>query len=136
MDNFVVASGWIMRRRYDNAEQTPKKDRMDYLEYRTDLAYHLIHNQTPEEDIDEVDILPLPVPSKKHVNIPLDIQRKTAAKHMPMIPDNKDHRCRFPGCDSKKARMQCSTCKGMYGSEEVKHIHCGRPHMGTADLRA
>ncbi|KAG8256387.1 hypothetical protein J6590_069559 [Homalodisca vitripennis] len=28
---------------------------------------------------------------------------------MPMIPDNKDHRCRFPGCDSKKARMQCST---------------------------
>lgn len=97
-----------MRRRYDDMENTPKKNRLDYLEYKTDLAYYLIHQLVQE--IDEMEFLPLPGPSR-HVPIPLDVHRKHAAKHVPMIPGNKDHRCRFPGYVSKKARMQCSTCK-------------------------
>lgn len=36
--DFVVASSWIMRMRYEDMESTPKKDRLDYLEYKTDLA--------------------------------------------------------------------------------------------------
>lgn len=113
MVDFAVASGWILRRRYDSQEQTPKRDRFDYLEYRADLSHHLLNaiEEIEEEDDFGVAALGHPGTSKTHVPLPHDALRKCSAKHMPQILDAKEHRCRFPGCTSKKARMQCSTCK-------------------------
>lgn len=42
MIDFVIAAGWIYLRRVQAAEQTPKKDLIDQLDYKIELADRLL----------------------------------------------------------------------------------------------
>lgn len=113
MIDFVVAAGWLERRRKDNVEGTARKDRFDYLDFRSDLAYKLLNLQnTDDEDAMSVDEEPNNRPVwKKKTPLPHEALRKKASLHMPEWPaDGKPSRCRLPGCKSPKCRIKCTTC--------------------------
>lgn len=110
--DFAAAAGWLERRRADEAERTPKKDRFDYLDFRADLAYQLL-NSVPEEDMMSIeeDVYDIPNPPARVTPLPHDSVRTKNILHLPELPpDAKPSRCRLPGCKSPKCRVKCSTC--------------------------
>lgn len=82
--DFVVAAGWLERRRKDNVEGTARKDRFDYLDFRSDLAYKLLNLQnTDDEDTMPEDEEPNNRPGwKKKTPLPHEALRKKGYLHM------------------------------------------------------
>lgn len=118
MIDFVVAAGWLTRRRVEVADNTPKKDRTDLLSYKTDLADRLLQGQVEvfrdDDEDDGNEILPeTPPKRRKPTPLPHDLQRTSGVRHMPELvsASTTRHRCRVPGCNSTNARFFCTTCK-------------------------
>ncbi|KAG8289902.1 hypothetical protein J6590_095024 [Homalodisca vitripennis] len=86
-------------------EEKPKKDQMDQLMYKTDLADHLLLAAEENEE-DGIEELPIPATKrKKKTPLPSDAKLPTGVKHMPQLVHNSTtrHRCRLQGCKSTNA---------------------------------
>lgn len=119
--DFALVAAWIMYRRQQKQQNTPKRDQLDSFEFRRRVAEHLVYSTTTtdpavavyelvESDEEEEE---RPIRKKKRtIPQPPAELRKSMALHLPTIPDaEKCFRCRMPGCKSNRARFQCSTCK-------------------------
>lgn len=119
MIDFVIAAGWIYLRRVQAAEQTPKKDLIDQLDYKIELADRLLLGTVPAPRVDESseeapEEDPGPKQKKKRpAHFPQHDRRTSEAKHLPELNPSSStrHRCRLPGCSSNNARFFCTTCK-------------------------
>lgn len=112
--DFAIAAGWIEYRRHQRSLGTPKKDVLDLMNFKEEYAEFLIHgHKVVEEDSDPDYVCTIPPPRKQpRVAHPPDALRTKNILHIPEIPTPaKKNRCRFPGCGSNGARVQCSTCK-------------------------
>lgn len=113
--DFSLAASWIEYRRDQKALHMPKKDILDYLEFRVKVEEHLIHSEETTDTDSDPDFEPEGPPvkhPKATVPHPPDALRKKKVLHMPEFtnPPTKN-RCRLPGCNANKARIRCSTCK-------------------------
>lgn len=114
--DFSLAAGWIERKRAEESEGVPKKDRFDLLDFKIDVAHSLL-NWTPPSNITPPSLEPTDesgTSNKKRKTTPLPHAslRTTGALHLPEIPqESKLSRCRFPGCSNQKCRFMCVTCK-------------------------
>ncbi|CAK1588731.1 unnamed protein product [Parnassius mnemosyne] len=118
--DFAAAAGWLVYRNEAKLLECPKKNILDYLEFKVQIAnsllyftpareqIHIIHEVDSDDSTEEAQPW-----SRKRKCIPQPpVQLMTAmAGHLPLIDEQNDnHRCRMPGCKSKKARVFCSTC--------------------------
>ncbi|CAG4987625.1 unnamed protein product, partial [Parnassius apollo] len=120
-NSIIEAAGWLVYRKEAEILDTPKKDTLDYLEFKAEIANSLLYFTPAREQIhlyEEVDDVPAEASqtSRKRKYVPQPpLQLRTAMSgHLPMIDNESgDHRCRFPGFKSNKPRVYCSTC-GMH----------------------
>lgn len=117
MIDFALAAAWIEHRRAEAAERTPRREKLDCLGFRVDVAHSLMNAEiqvSNDEDGGEDEGAGKILSEKRKAVTPLphDNLRKKKAEHMPEIPEGgKPSRCRFPGCQSPKCRVMCTTCK-------------------------
>lgn len=108
-----------LHRRYEAGIETPKRDKVDQLAYKTIIADQLLTHEYVDNGAVEVEdgIEELPLPEagvakkrKKPTPLPSDATRTTGVKHMPQLVETSTvrHRCRFPGCKSNNARFFCN----------------------------
>ena len=116
--DFALAASWIEHRRAEVSEKISRKDKLDFLDFRVDVAHSLLNSETHAENgnnSDDAEDETISIGNRKRkcvTPLPHDSLRKKKADHMPEIPiDGKPSRCRLPGCDSPKCRIMCSTCK-------------------------
>uniref|UniRef100_A0A3B4U452 PiggyBac transposable element-derived protein domain-containing protein n=2 Tax=Seriola dumerili TaxID=41447 RepID=A0A3B4U452_SERDU len=115
--DLALANSWLLYRKDLNLCGTPKKNIMQFLEFRMEVAMTFLsqrdndnNNSDFSELEDDPDILvqgkKSPVKAVPHVSI-----RRRANAHLPEAVDLKNAaRCRAKGC-SGKTRVQCGTCK-------------------------
>lgn len=120
--DFAAAAAWLIYRKEAQLLERPKKDTLDYLDFKIEIANALIYFTPASQQIhmyeecnsdsDISDVEEVVIPKRKYVPQP-PVQLRTAmAGHLPIIDEeNTNHRCRMPGCKAKKARVYCSTCK-------------------------
>lgn len=62
MIDFVIAAGWILHRRYEAGIETPKRDKVDQLVYKTEIADQLLAHEHVDYGVveDGIDDLPHP----------------------------------------------------------------------------
>lgn len=120
--DFSLAAGWIEYRRAARYLHTDNKNTLDYLEFRERVAETLIHskddqidsvlnNEVSETDSDIEFMSPLKKKRRNPCPEPSPELRKMAASHLPEIPQQRNtSRCRYPGCNSTKARTRCTAC--------------------------
>ena len=113
--DFAVAAGWIEYRRHQHALNTPKKDVLDYLGFRMDLADYLIYKSVEEQDTSEYEpseSSPKKVRYNAKTPLPSAHLRTKNVLHLPEIPTPPSkNRCRMPGCKANSARIRCAACK-------------------------
>lgn len=115
--DFAAAAAWLVYRNEAQLLERPKKNILDYLDFKVEIANSMIYFTPEREQIhmyvehDSGTEEELINRKRKYVPQP-PIQLRTAmAGHLPVIDEeNSNHRCRMPGCKSKKARVYCSTC--------------------------
>lgn len=116
--DFACAAAWIEYRRDNVALKVKSKDIMDYLQFKIKISEWLLHLNIPAPDTQELEEEEevMTNTSTKRRNVitahPSEAKRKAGASHMPEIAnDDKNHRCRMPGCKSVRARVYCTVCK-------------------------
>lgn len=111
--DFALAASWFERRRIDALDRTPKRDSLDFLDWKVEVSDALVHHKTFEEVEDDRNGQEnQTLKKRKTAPLPSDALRTTGVLHLPEIPPGaKPSRCRFPGCTSPKCLFWCSTCK-------------------------
>ena len=113
--DLALANSWLLYRKDLTSCGIPKKNIMQFLEFRMEVAMTFLAQQDNEssdfseqEDDQDMSIQEKKRPVKP---VPHASFRKKANAHLPEVVDLKNAaRCRAKGCKGK-TRVQCNTCK-------------------------
>ncbi|XP_076842062.1 piggyBac transposable element-derived protein 3 isoform X2 [Brachyhypopomus gauderio] len=112
--DLALANSWLLYRKDLTVCGTPKKNIMQYLEFRMEVAMtFLAEHANDSSDVSEQDDPDVLVQGKKRPAkaVPHVSFRRRANAHLPEMVNMKNAaRCRAKGC-SGKTRVRCGTCK-------------------------
>ncbi|KAJ2937295.1 hypothetical protein O0L34_g19536 [Tuta absoluta] len=118
--DFAAAAAWLVYRHEAQLLELPKKKILDYLDFKVEISNSMLYFTSEKEQIhmyeeydsEQSEETITTSRKRKYIPQPPPQLRTAMAAHLPMIDDeNNNHRCRLPGCKSKKARVFCSTCR-------------------------
>nr|XP_020454066.1 piggyBac transposable element-derived protein 3-like isoform X1 [Monopterus albus] len=110
--DLALANSWLLYRQDNTLCGTPKRDMMQFLQFRMTVAQaYLSKCGTAVEDAQEENAHPLQQGSRHQITpVPHVSIRTTSTKHLPEMVNLKNPmRCRQTGC-SGKSRVRCMTC--------------------------
>ena len=108
-----LVNSWILYREDCIANQVPRKDIHQCLEFRMEIAQaYLVATDSSSSSSSGSDSDDGPPPARRpRTTRPADDRRFSSGKHLPMVDDRKNSvRCKNPCC-SYKTMYLCQTCK-------------------------
>ncbi|KAG7494019.1 hypothetical protein JOB18_021211 [Solea senegalensis] len=108
--DLALANSWLLYRRDNQENGTPRKGIMKFLEYRMDVAQVFLNKCKVTDAEEERAHRPEPGPRFRVTPIPNISVRTASAGHLPEVANLKNPmRCRLQGCTGK-SRVHCLTC--------------------------
>ncbi|KAM3836150.1 piggyBac transposable element-derived protein 3 [Diretmus argenteus] len=108
--DLALANSWLLYRRDNQENGTPRKAIMKFLEFRMDVAQVFLNKRDVTDAEGESAHHPQPGQRSRVTPVPHISERTTSAAHLPEVVNLKNPmRCRLQGCPGK-SRVHCMTC--------------------------
>lgn len=114
--DMVLVNGWLLYRKHCECQKINKKDQIDLLEFRTQIAAALCYEGKSNEKKrgrPSTDTVEAEITKKRHrgptAEMPEFNCRKDKTGHWPVMYEGRQ-RCKYPGCKGLTA-VKCVKCK-------------------------